>query len=217
MASSSVSPDDPSPAGNSSPAVILWWIPVGAGGHVVVHTSRCWEWLRALRAHRRPRPLFHAALEVSDGDLQYVLEMTPVWGQPPGPRGVIVRGPVGLRWLGASRFFQYEVRCWAGGSIPDRDWAVGAPVRFPLTSSEVHALITRVPLVPRLTWGRDAFGIADMWNSNSLIAWVLQSNGIDARRLLPPRGGDAPGWRSGVVAALSDSESRPGADARSEP
>ncbi|MCH8565092.1 hypothetical protein LTH96_04990 [Nesterenkonia sp. LB17] len=185
----------------TGPHLDLWWIPVGAGGHVVVHTSRWWESLRALRARRRACRLFHAALEVFDGTSKYVIEMTPVWGQPSGPRGVVGQGPVGIRWLGASRFFRYEIRCWKGGSIPDRDWAIGPPVRFLLAPGEVDALIGRIPTTPQLTWGRDIYGIGDMWNSNSLISWLLQSSGIDAGRLAPPEGGDAPGWDTGIAAA----------------
>jgi len=58
-------------------AIALWWLPVGAGGHVVRHTSRWWELLDAHRAHRRPQPLFHAALEVRTGESNHVIEMAP--------------------------------------------------------------------------------------------------------------------------------------------
>lgn len=170
------------------------------------HTSRWWEVLRARRERRRPRPLFHAAMEVFDGDARYVIEMTPAWGQPAAARGVVATGPVGVRWFGASRFFRYEVRCWQGGEIPDRAWAPVDPLRFPLGVAEVRALLERVPLVPRLTWGRDAFAIGDMWNSNSLIAWLLQTSGIDAAAIAPPGKGSAPGWRSGIAAAVGARE-----------
>lgn len=189
----------------TAPRIDLWWIPVGAGGHVVIHTSRWWESLRALRARRRARPLFHAALDVFDGANQYVIEMTPAWGHSSGPRGVVAHGPVGTRCFGASRFFRYEIRCWEGGVIPDRAWAVGPPTCFPLSRADARALLEHVASAPALPWGRDVFGIRDMWNSNSLISWLLQSSGIDAGRLVPPAGGDAPGWDSGVAAALTDS------------
>lgn len=179
----------------------LFWLPVGAGGHIVKHTSRWWELVRVRREHRDPRPLFHAALEVFDGDARYMIEMTPAWGQRATSRGVVATGPVGVRWLGVSPFFRYEVRRWKGGDIPDRSWAIGAPMRFPLTRSGARELLARVPSVPRLTWGRDVFGTGDMWNSNSLIAWLLHTAGIDADRLDPPKGGSAPGWRSGITAA----------------
>ena len=55
---------------------------------------------------------------------------------------------------------------------------------------------------PALTWGRDELGAADMRNSNSLIAWLLGSAGLEASRIRPPRGGRAPGWDAGVRLAL---------------
>ncbi|WP_413452372.1 hypothetical protein AA0Y32_11110 [Georgenia phoenicis] len=70
----------PSPQGTSArphPRAELWWLPVGAGGHVVVHTSRWWERLQARREHRAPEPLLHAALEVYTDTSRYVVEMTP--------------------------------------------------------------------------------------------------------------------------------------------
>lgn len=181
--------------------VDLLWLPVGAGGHVVVHTSRWWEVLRAHRERRHPSALFHAALDLSVDGTPYVIEMTPAWSGPRGVRGVVASGPVGTRWLGAWRLFRYEVRCWANGTIPDRDLAVGPVQRFALVGGEADALLRRVPEVPTLVWGRDAYGIGDMWNSNSLVAWLLETSGIDAVHLGPPDGGSAPGWASGIAAA----------------
>lgn len=179
----------------------VWWLPVGAGGHVVVHTSRWWEQLRARRARRRPQPLFHAALELFDGDIRYVIEMTPAWGNRVGERGVVATGPVCARWLGASRFFRYEVRCWRDGRIPDREWAVDAPHRIRLSRHDAGDLRDRVRRVPTLTWGRDALHVQDMWNSNSLVSWLLETAGVDAALITPPLGGSAPGWSSGIAAA----------------
>jgi len=180
--------------------VVLLWIPVGAGGHVVVHTSRWWEALRARRAHRRPEPLFHAALELLLPEARYVVEMAPAWGAPARERGVVASGPVGWRPLGATRLFRYEVRCWPGGVIPDRAWAVGEPVVLALGVERVRSLRDDVARVPRLTWGADAVGVGDMWNSNSLVAWLLARAGVDAASLAPPAG-SAPGWRAGLAAA----------------
>ncbi|MFT3662443.1 MAG: hypothetical protein QM809_13975 [Gordonia sp. (in: high G+C Gram-positive bacteria)] len=190
---------------NSESGVVLWWLPVGAGGHVAVRTSRWWELLRARREHRRPAPLFHAALEVSAAGDRYVIEMAPAWGGPVGDRGVVACGPVGARVLGVSRFFRYEVRCWRDGVIPDLAWAVGGPVRFALPPEGARTLIHRTPEVPLLTWGRDPFDLGDMWNSNSLAAWLLQTSGIDASAVSPPNGGAAPGWLSGIAAAVGSS------------
>jgi hypothetical protein len=40
-----------------------------------------------------------------------------------------------------------------------------------------------------------------MWNSNSVIAWVIARSGIDVESINPPAGGRAPGWRAGLVVA----------------
>ena len=113
----------------------------------------------------------------------------------------MMTGPVGLRCLGRSRLFRYEVRCWRDGTIPDRRLAPAPPSVFPLTLPGAQALIARVADVPRHTWGRDAFGTGDMWNSNSVISWLLLTSGVDAAELDPPDGGAAPGWAAGIIAA----------------
>jgi hypothetical protein len=40
-----------------------------------------------------------------------------------------------------------------------------------------------------------------MWNSNSVIAWLIARAGIPADAVAPPPGGRAPGWRSGLAVA----------------
>ncbi len=180
----------------------LWWLPVGAGGHVVIHTSRWWERYHAHREQRPPRPLYHAALEVhTDPATRHVIEMAPAWSGEAAHRGVMMTGPVGMRCLGRSRLFRYEVRCWRNGTIPDKHLAPAPPSEFPLTTLQAQALIARVADVPRRTWGRDDFGTGDMWNSNSVISWLLVTSGIDAAALGPPDGGAAPGWAAGILAA----------------
>lgn len=182
----------------------LWWIPVGAGGHLVIHTSRWWEFIQARREGRAPQPLYHAALEVFvDGD-RYLIEMAPAWGAPGSVRGVVATGPVGLALLGRLRLFRYEVRCWPDGILADRAWAVGEPRRFELTRAQAVGLLNQTANVPRLVWGRDVYAMGDMWNSNSLIAWLLHTTGIDAQNISPPGLGRAPGWATGIAAAEAD-------------
>jgi hypothetical protein len=41
----------------------------------------------------------------------------------------------------------------------------------------------------------------EMWNSNSLISWVLASSGHDLTGVAPPGDGRAPGWDAGALAA----------------
>jgi hypothetical protein len=178
----------------------LWWLPVGAGGRVVVHTSRWWEAVQARREHRAARPLFHAALEVSVAQERWVIEMAPAWGQRAVSRGVVAQGPVGFELLGRLRLFRYEVRCWAGGDIPDRDFAPVPPTLIPLSPGAARSMLRQVGEVPRYTWGRDVMGVGDMWNSNSLVSWLLVNARIDASTLAPPLDGAAPGWAAGIAA-----------------
>lgn len=182
--------------------VVLWWIPVGAGGHVVVHTSRWWELVQARLERRRPQSLFHAALEVTVDGTRFVIEMAPAWGRDRvDDRGVVGTGPVGRRGLGRTRWFRYEVRCWPNGMIPDLGWAVGGPMVLSDRAATARAVLDRVREVPLLTWGRTAAGTGDMWNSNSLIAWLLAESGIDSSGVHPPPGGRAPGWDAGIAVA----------------
>lgn len=187
----------------AEPGVVLWWLPVGAGGHVVRHTSRWWELVEAARDHRVPRPLFHAALEATAGGHRFVIEMAPRWPAPKGAdRGVVVTGPVGLRALGQSRLFRYEVRCWQDGLLPDREWALGGPVTVARDEETAQLLIRHTHDVPALTWGRHVPPSKDMWNSNSVVSWLLQGAGVPSvSALLPPGGGRAPGWAAGLALA----------------
>lgn len=181
--------------------VQLWWLPVGAGGHVVVHTSRWWELFRARLGKRAPQPLFHSALIVVLDGAEYVIEMSPAWGQCDPARGVVATGPVGLRLLGRSRLFRYEIRCWRNGILPDRAFAAGGPVEFRLAPGAAAALLRYTAAVPGHVWGRRVSGSRDMWNSNSLVSWLLEGAGIDAGRIRPPQGGSAPGWDAGIAVA----------------
>ena len=40
-----------------------------------------------------------------------------------------------------------------------------------------------------------------MWNSNSMISWLIARTGLDVDAITPPAGGRAPGWDAGVVVA----------------
>lgn len=193
--------DTPPPPSDPGSYLLLWWLPVGAGGHVVIHTSRWWELADASAHRRRPQPLFHAALELFVDGHRDIIEMAPAWGTTSRDGGVVATGPVGARALGRTRFFRYEVRCWRNGILPDRAWAVGYPVRFDLTPERARVIPSHVAAVPTFVWGADPLRVGDMWNSNSLASWVLTRSGIDASALRPPAEGRAPGWESGIAAA----------------
>jgi hypothetical protein len=48
-----------------------------------------------------------------------------------------------------------------------------------------------------------------MWNSNSVVAWLLATAGLPAERLHPPPHGRAPGWAAGLEVADVGSLIRP--------
>jgi hypothetical protein len=183
--------------------VELYWLPLGAGegSGCVRWNGRLFEALAARHEHRPPRDLYHSALEVRLDDARFTIEMTPAWGNGDGDRGVVATGPVGLRALGRSRFFRYEVRRWRDGVIPDRADAVGGARTVTNDINFVQRLLDLVPDVPTATWGRDELETEAMWNSNSLTSWLLARSGIRTDDLSPPQGGRAPGWDAGLVVA----------------
>ena len=182
-------------------AVELWWLPLGAGGSVVRLNGRVYEAIAARVARRPACDLYHSALEVHTSAGRFVIEVTPVVGGGAGSHGAVAEGPVGARWAGRLSVFRYEVRRWRDGRIPDVDEAVGGPRRLSEDVAAAQRVLDLVPDVPRLVWGRDELGAGDMWNSNSVIAWLLAGAGIDAASIAPPDGGRAPGWHAGLVAA----------------
>lgn len=185
--------------------VDLWWIPLGAGGRFVRFNGRIYEAFIARREGRASAPLYHSALTVHVPEGRFVIENAwPIPDRNGSARGVVVEGPVFSRRLSWARALRYEVRRWRNGTIFDAAWAVASPQR--VTADERHArrLIELVPAVPPRVWGRDELGTGEMWNSNSVVAWLLERAGIDAAGLRPPSGGRAPGWRAGIEAARRD-------------
>lgn len=181
--------------------VDLFWLPLGAGGHFVRLNGRFYEWVAARREGRAVLDLYHAALMLHRDHVTYAIEMGPVWNVPATDRGVVCQGPVAAKWLGRWRMFRYEVRCWAGGQIPDLDDAVDSPVRTTEDPATVENVLTLLRAVPPLTWGRDELHTADMWNSNSMVAWLLARSGHTMDGIKPPPRGRAPGWNAGLVLA----------------
>lgn len=188
----------------SSPGgVDLCWIPLGAGGNGYVRLNgRLYEAAKARHEKRRPLDLYHTALIVRVPAGGYIVECA--WPSPDAEgaaRGVVVEGPVFARRLGRFRPFRYEVRCWCDGVIPDLAQAVDGPQPVGSDAAQAQRLLDLVPAVPALTWGREAVGAGEMWNSNSVISWLLARAGLPVGDLGPPEGGRAPGWRAGLVIA----------------
>lgn len=179
----------------------LYWLPLGAGGHSVRFNGRVFEALVAARERRPRRDLYHSALIVRVPEGPVMIEMGPVMRGEEAARGVVARGAVGSRLAGRLRVFRYEVRCWRGGVIPDIDEAVDSPRRLTADPEVARRLLDRAPSVPTPVWGRDELGAGEMWNSNSVTAWLIAASGLDVHAIDPPAGGRAPGWDAGVAAA----------------
>ena len=186
----------------TSDRVDLYWIPLGAGagGALVRWSGSLYEAMAAVRGRRSRCDLFHSALEVCMGGVTTVIEMAPVWILH-GDRGVVSEGPVGARFLGRSRVFRYEVRCWRAGSIPDVATAVSGPLCVSSSRDAANKILELVPEFPMCTWGRDELGAGEMWNSNSLVSWLLARVGLWTNEIGPPPGGRAPGWDAGLIVA----------------
>lgn len=180
--------------------ISLFWIPLGAGGHVVGWNGRIYEAIAARSAQRPRRDLYHAALTVGLDGITSSIEMGPVWNVADTDRGVVGTGPVGSPLMGRFRMFRYEVRCWPGGRIPDLAHAVSS---FKVSTDRAHArqLLDLTREVPLATWGRDEQRTGEMWNSNSLVSWLLARSGHDTSAITPPLQGRAPGWDSGLIVA----------------
>ena len=187
------------------PGVDLYWLPLGAGGHFVRLNGRIYEALAAWRDKRPQSDLYHSALVVTVPAGVFVIEQA--WPIPSGDkdsRGVVAEGPVGTRRAGSLRFPRYEVRRWRDGVIADVAEAVESPKRLTDDVALAERLLELVPDVPTPVWGRDDLHAGEMWNSNSLISWLIVRSGLDVDRVALPAGGRAPGWDAGIVIARRD-------------
>ena len=180
--------------------VDLYWLPLGAGGHSVRLNGRIFEAIAARCERRARRELYHSALVTVVPEGRFVVEQAPAWSEG-DERGVVAVGPVAARWAGRLKLFCYEVRCWNGGVIPDVDEAVESPQHLTDDPLVARRVLDLVPKLPTPVWGRDELGAGEMWNSNSVVAWLLASAGLQADSIRPPSGGRAPGWRAGVAVA----------------
>jgi hypothetical protein len=185
----------------ASARVDLLWIPLGAGGHFVRLNGHACEALAAWRERRPRRDLYHSALEVAVPEGRFVIEQAPIPNHRGHERGVVGEGPVGTRWAGRFRIFRYEIRRWQGGVIPDAGEAVASPVRITDDLGCAQRILDLVPSVPTPVWGRDELAAGEMWNSNSVISWLLDRAGVDTDQIQPPPNGRAPGWSAGLVVA----------------
>ena len=185
----------------SRASIDLYWLPLGAGGHSVRLNGRVYEAVVARLMRRPVSDLYHSALEVRVPEGRFVIEQAPMGAGDGAERGVVAEGAVGSRWAGHLRIFRYELRRWRDGIIPDVAEAVESPQRLSDDLQRARRLLALVPSVPTPVWGRDELSAGEMWNSNSVIAWLVARAGLDADAILPPTGGRAPGWNAGLLVA----------------
>jgi hypothetical protein len=164
-------------------------------------TGRIFEAAAALLERRDRRDLYHSALEVNLRLARFVIEMAPAWSDEAAERGVVAEGAVGARLAGRFRLFRYEVRRWREGVIPDIAEAVESPVRLTTDPAVARRVLELTAQVPTPVWGRDELRAGEMWNSNSLISWLIIRCGLAVEPIHPPPGGRAPGWNAGIAVA----------------
>ena len=182
--------------------VDLFWLPLGAGGRFVRFNGRVYESFQARREHRAPLDLYHTALVVTVPEGRFVIETAwPIPNLDAAKRGVTIEGPVWSRRLAHFRIFRYEVRRWLDGTIADIDQAVASPQLVSSDEQQARHVLELTDSVPAHVWGRDEFYLGEMWNSNSVISWLLASAGLPVTEIHPPANGRAPGWSTGVIVA----------------
>src|SRR6266511_4424846 len=201
----------PKPTGASEPpfaqatcqaSIELYWLPLGAGGWLVRLNGRIYEAIHALLERRRPLDLYHSALIVRVPEGRFVIEDAwPIPDADSPSRGVAVEGPVFSRRLARFRVLRYEVRRWRDGVIADADEAVASPQLLSDDPVRARCLLDLVGCLPSPVWGRDELGTGEMWNSNSVVSWLLARSGLPTDAIRPPAGGRAPGWQAGLVTA----------------
>jgi hypothetical protein len=97
--------------------------------------------------------------------------------------------------------FRYEIRRWREGVIPDAVDPRTRIVRISDDAMTAERILASLPSVPKPVWGRDELATGDMWNSNSVVSWVLATAGVDVTGVALPERGRAPGWDAGLVVA----------------
>lgn len=180
--------DSPSPH-QVDTSIVLYWLPLGAGGRFVRFNGRVYEAIRARRERRRPLDLYHSALEITVAEGRFVIENSwPIPDRNGAMRGVAVVGPVGNRRLARFRSFRYEIRRWRDGIIADVAESVDSPRRLSNDEDIAHRLLELVETVPPLIWGRDELHLGEMWKLQLGHLVALSAKRSAAREDSPAQG-----------------------------
>lgn len=156
--------------------------------------------------------LYHTALKVRVPEGLFVVENSWPIPNADGPsRGVVVEGPVFSRRFRRLSALRYEIRLWRDGAIADVAEAVASPQWVSGDPEQARRLMKLASYVPPMVWGRDEEATGDMWNSNSVISYLLARSGVPTVGIEPPDGGRAPGWHAGLELARRAGHSLEGA------
>jgi len=93
--------------------------------------------------------------------------------------------------VGCFRIFRYEVRRSRDGIIPDINEAVESPQRLTDDPDVAQRVLGLAPHMPTPVWGRDELAAGEMWNSNSIISWLIARSGLDVESIHSSAGGRA--------------------------
>jgi hypothetical protein len=78
---------------------------------------------------------------------------------------------------------------------------VESPRRLCSDLDIARRVLRLAPEVPTPVWGRDELRTGELWNSNSVVSWLITRAGLDPSAVPLPAGGRAPGWDAGIAAA----------------
>ena len=131
--------------------------------------------------------------------LAYIFERFPTFTQTFCVREILELERIGVKPV---IFSIHDTRDEAVGHYPpDLAEAVESPRRLSENVEIAHRVLELVSEVPTPVWGRDELRAGEMWNSNSVISWLIKRSGLDVEAVHPPRGGRAPGWLAGITVA----------------
>ena len=109
------------------------------------------------------------------------------------------------RWgcTGPAASDSFGTKCVAGATAPSPTSSRRSTALAPSATIWVARGVcsTWCPKVPTPVWGRDDLHAGEMWNSNSLISWLILRSGLDVESIHTPLNGRAPGWSAGIVIA----------------
>ena len=181
-------------------SVDLYWLPLGAGGHSVRLNGKIFEAVVAGLERRSRRDLYHSALIVGVPEGRFAIERRPC-GAATAERGVVSGGAVGSCWAGPLPDLPLRAAPLAKRVIPDVAEAVESPQRLTTDARSRSASSTSCRRCRHPCGAVTNCGAGEMWNSNSVISWLIARCGLEVEPISPPVGGRAPGWRAGIVVA----------------